>query len=338
MVKILGIVYFRNLRLMKFLVLRFSSIGDIVLTTPVMRCLKIQVPGSEVHYVTKRQYATILENNPYVDKSFFLTDRLSDLIGLLKKENYDLVVDLHRNLRTRLLKWRLGVPARSFNKLNVQKWLMVNLKINRLPAVHIVDRYLETVAPWSVKNDGLGLDYFIPKNDEVLVSSLPEKFQHGYVAFAIGGQHETKKLPVSRLIELCKQLDRPVILLGGPEDRQAGEQVRTALTAERSVEEEFIFNACGLFNLNQSASILRQSQLVISHDTGLMHIAAALKKEIISIWGNTIPAFGMYPYGTTYQAWENKNLRCRPCSKIGFEKCPKGHFKCMNELRFERVS
>src|SRR5262245_21716119 len=142
---------------MKILILRFSSIGDIVLTTPVPRCVKTQLENVEVHYATKAQYRSILESNPYVDKVFLLGGNLNDLVSELRKEKYDVILDLHNNLRTRILKWKLGVKSYSFDKLNIEKWLMVNFKINKLPDVHIVDRYLETAKSLGVKNDALGL-------------------------------------------------------------------------------------------------------------------------------------------------------------------------------------
>jgi len=313
---------------MKILIVRFSSIGDIVLTTPVVRCLKTQIDNAEVHYVTKTQYQSILQNNPYIDRIFFLKESLLDLIRELKKEKYDVIIDLHNNLRTRVLKWRLGVPSYSYKKLNVEKWLMVNFKINQLPDTHIVNRYLDTTRSLGIKNDALGLDYFIPEKDEVPWDWMPETHRHGFVAYAIGGQHQTKKLPTVRMIELCKKIDKPMVLLGGKEDFESGEQLREALG-------DVILNTCGKLNLNQSASLVKKSSCMFSHDTGLMHIAAALKKEVFSIWGNTIPAFGMYPYRTKYHAMENTELNCRPCSKIGYDRCPKGHFKCMNEMKFD---
>src|SRR5882724_10181150 len=211
---------------MKILIIRFSSIGDIVLTTPVPRCIKTQLENVEIHYATKSQYQSILENNPYIDKVFLLKDDLNELIVDLRKENHDVVLDLHNNLRTRILKWKLGVHSYSFNKLNIEKWLMVNFKINQLPDVHIVDRYLETAKSLGVKNDALGLDYFIPEKDEVPWDWFPETHRKGVIAYAIGAQHETKKLPVNRMIELCNKINRPIILLGGKEDFENGEQVR----------------------------------------------------------------------------------------------------------------
>jgi len=313
----------------KFLILRFSSIGDIVLTTPVVRCIKQQVPGAEVHYATKKGFATLLVDNPYIDKIHYLDGSLPTLVKELRAEKFDYIIDLHQNLRTRLIKLQLGVKAYSFDKLNLNKWLMVRLKINTLPDIHIVDRYMATVLPLGVSNDGRGLDYFIPYKDQVELNWLPPTHQTGYVAYAIGGQHATKKLPVDRMIELCRKIDYPVVLLGGKEDQTAGEAIETALGSG------LIYNACGRYNLNQSASLVQGARLVFTHDTGLMHIAAALKKKVYSIWGNTTPAFGMYPYKTPYVVLEKNGLDCRPCSKIGYAKCPRGHFKCMNEISFD---
>ena len=332
---------------MKILVIRFSSIGDIVLTTPVVRVLKTQLEAT-VHYVTKERYAGIVRTNPYIDRVHVLREgqSLGQLAAVLRKEDFDCVIDLHHNLRTRLLQWHLRKKMFRFDKLNVEKWLLVNGKINRLPSLHIVDRYLATVAPLGCKPDALGLDYFIPEADVVPLEWLPPTHRKGYVAYALGAQHNTKKLPVKRMIELCDKINKPVVLLGGPEDAATGEAIaRFFYSGGASAGYEaglaelgkktVIYNACGKFNLNQSASLLRQARYVFSHDTGLMHIAAALKKEVFSIWGSTVPAFGMYPYRTKFTVLENTKVSCRPCSKIGHKKCPKGHFKCMNEIVFD---
>lgn len=313
----------------RFLILRFSSIGDIVLTTPVIRCLKKQFPDAEVHYATKKQYKGILENNPYIDKLHLLESSDNQLIKQLKKEHFDYIIDLHNNLRTFRIKLFLGVKAYSFNKLNFEKWLLVNFKINRLPEKHIVDRYLETLEAFEIINDNEGLDYFIPEKDIVELKNLGLETKN-YISFAIGGQHNTKKLPTEKIIEICKNQTQKMVLLGGKEDEKAGNEI----------QEKFgnrVINACGKFNLNQSASIVEQGNLLITHDTGLMHIGAALKQKIVSIWGNTVPEFGMYPYQTEYKIIENKEVNCRPCSKIGHKKCPKGHFLCMNDLDVSEI-
>ena len=321
---------------MKILVLRFSSIGDIVLTTPVVRQLKMQVPQAQVHFATKPAYAGLFEASPYVDKLHLLRGSLAELVRELRAERFDFVVDLHNNLRSRLIRLQLlGVLGRSFDKLNWQKWLLVNTKLNYLPAVHIVDRYRGAAAPLGIRDDGGGLDYFIPPGQEVEVATtLPTGFAPGqYVAVAIGAQHATKRLPVEKLIELMARLaPRPVVLLGGPEDESTGHLIEQASAATT-----LVFNGCGQFSLHQSASLLRQAQFVVSHDTGLMHIAAAFNKQIFSVWGNTVPEFGMYPYRTAFEALQVPGLACRPCSKIGFAQCPQGHFKCMREQDLARA-
>ncbi len=258
-----------------------------------------------------------------------------DVITDLKKENFDLVVDLHKNFRTLRVKKALKRPSASFNKLNRQKWLMVNLKINTLPDVHIVDRYFEAVRSLGVINDLKGLDYFIDEKDKIEQETLPAEFHNGYIAFVIGGKHKTKIFPGEKIISLCKKIKTPVILLGGPDDKELGDEVvNSGVTG--------VLNACGKYNINQSASIVENAKVVITNDTGLMHIAAAFEKPIVSIWGNTIPEFGMYPYLTAVEAdhcmiAEVKGLKCRPCSKIGYSRCPRKHFRCMLDIDEEAI-
>ena len=316
----------------KFLIIRFSSIGDIVLTTPVIRNLRKKFPGATIHFLTKKKFASIVQSNPYLDKVLFLEDDLNKTIEEIKNEGYDQIVDLHHNLRTMRIKSALpSVPFHSFNKLNVEKWIYTNFKINVLPHKHIVDRYMETVEKLGVTNDGFGLDYFIPENEKIKEGDIPFSHTHGYVAIAIGAAHNTKKLPVEKLQELVQQINFPIILLGGKEDFSNGEKIAESDTVK-------IYNACGKFSLNESADIVRNANLVISHDTGLMHIAAAFKKNTLSVWGNTVPSFGMYPYETKYEIFQVNKLWCRPCSKTGFAKCPLGHFKCMNKQSMPAIA
>jgi len=320
----------------KILVIRFSSIGDIVLTTPVLRCLKSHYPDAEIHFMTKSANLPVLAGNPYIAKVWEFRNNFRELIPLLKAEKFSFIADLHRNLRSQYVRLCLRVPSASFNKLNVEKWLMVNLKINILPDVHIVDRYFRAVKPLGVINDGRGLDYFIPPGEEVDPGSLPDSFRNGYIAFVIGGKHNTKIVPEEKVVEICKQLRRPVILMGGKEDAARGERILGYSSNSR------VMNACGKYTISQSASLVRQSECVITNDTGLMHISAAFNKPTISVWGNTIPEFGMYPYmpGDKKEnsvIMEVKGLSCRPCSKLGYPQCPKKHFRCMMEQDFDAI-
>lgn len=297
------------------------------MTTPVIRCIKEQKPETEIHYLTKKSFKEILENNPYITKIHTIEKNVKDVISDLKKENFDLVIDLHSNLRSSQVKINLGKPAYTFKKLNFKKWMLVNFKINTMPALHIVDRYMKTVEQFGIHNDNKGLDYFIPEKDEIKSSSLPSMHQNGYIGFVIGAKHFTKQLPTEKIISICKKINQPIILLGGKGDIARANEIGKAIGTN-------IYNACGKYNLNQSASLIKQAKKIITHDTGLMHIAAAFKKEILSVWGNTVPAFGFTPYlpDPKSKMIEVKNLSCRPCSKIGYDKCPKGHFKCLVDI------
>ncbi len=314
---------------MKILIIRFSSIGDIVLTSPVLRCLKLQT-NAEIHFLTKQSFLGIVANNIYVDRCFGIQKSINEVQHELKAQQYDLIIDLHNNLRSRILSWTLGVKTYRFDKLNFQKWLLVRFKINRMPDVHIVDRYMKTLETLQVTNDNQGLDFFI--NPESIVNIETQiGITEPYIAFVIGAAHATKRLPDHKIIEFCSQLSQPVVLLGGKDEQATGERIAAASGAH-------VTNTCGQFSLQQSASVVQQSMKVITHDTGLMHIAAALRKPIVVVWGSTVPEFGMYPYypkGTSHvQQLEVKNLACRPCSKIGFQACPKGHFDCMEKQVF----
>ncbi|MCX6351607.1 MAG: glycosyltransferase family 9 protein [Bacteroidetes bacterium] len=321
---------------MKFLIIRFSSIGDVVLTTPVIRCIKNKYPDAEIHYLTKVQFHPVLAGNPYIDKFHLMQHEVKEMLPDLKAENFDYVIDLHKNLRSVLVKRALGKPSFSFDKINFAKWIKVNLKLHLLPNKHIVNRFFDGIAKLQITNDGHGLDYFIWQNE---IYDFNPPHEHGkYTALVLGAKHATKRLPFNKLEELCKNINHNIVLLGGKEEIEIGEKLN-------SLFPEKIINYCGKINLNQSALLVKNAGIVITHDTGLMHIASAFKKPIISIWGSTIPAFGMYPYygekhkdlAAQSQILEVENLSCRPCSKIGFDSCPKGHFKCMNGIDFGEI-
>ena len=317
----------------KILIIRFSSIGDIVLTTPVARCLQQLLDGEvELHFLTKNQYKGILISNPRVIKVYGIDKSTNEVISDLQSERYDYVIDLHKNLRSKRVIRKLKVLSFDFEKLNYQKWLMTTFKINKLPAIHIVERYLNAVKSLGIENDGLGLEYYIPENDKVDLKTLPISHQNGYVSFTIGAQHNTKRSPIEKMCAILKQLNLPVVLLGGKEDAE------DAIFIKKSVGDN-VFIGCGNYNLNQSASLVQQSKVLLTHDTGLMHIGAALGVNIVSVWGNTIPEFGMTPYyGNKELEKQNstivevKDLKCRPCSKLGYHHCPKKHFKCMKDI------
>ena len=323
-----------NNKKVKFLIIRLSSIGDIVLTTPVIRGLKQQVEGAEVHFLVKSKYKQLIVNNPFIDKVHEYDSSNTKMYEFLNVENFDHIIDLQNNLRTKRIKNQLKVPDFSVNKLKWEKTILKYFKINRLPDVHIVDRYMDTVIVFDVKNDGKGLDYYPNSEAKQEALKASNNISGKYVSIAIGGQHATKKLPSEKLIQLCSGLKCSVVLLGGEEDAGVAE-----LIVKQTSNKE-VLNLCGKISLDASAEIVKNSSLVITHDTGMMHIAAAYNKIIFSVWGNTIPLYGMYPYQANDQSkiFEIKDLKCRPCSNIGYSKCPKKHFKCMINQNVELIS
>jgi heptosyltransferase-2 len=188
------------------------------------------------------------------------------------------------------------------------------------------------ILPFVVGNDGKGLDFVIRDADYEKLDDYI-KFSQPFLAIAMGSRHKTKQIPLDKLVDICKKVNFPVVLLGSNGDMDAADYI-----CERT---EKVVSLCGKLSLRESAACIERAKVLLTGDTGLMHIAAALNKPIVSVWGNTVPAFGMYPYmplfPNRYHIVQNDNLSCRPCSKLGFEQCPKKHFKCMNDIDVNRI-
>ncbi len=316
---------------MKILVIRFSSIGDIVLTTPVIRCLSNQLNNAEIHFLVKPAFVPVIEQNPYLTKIWTWEE---GVLSKLKDENFDFIVDLHNNLRSFSVKLALQRSSASLYKLNIAKYLLVRFGINRLPKIHVVDRYFAVVERLGVVNDGAGIDFYPSRGDYATIERLPVTFMQKYTAIVCGALQGTKSIPEEKLREFCNGIRGNLLFIGGSKERELGERLQ-AYFGDRSV------NMCGKTTIGESAVLLKNASAVLSPDTGMMHIAAAFNKPIAVIWGNTIADFGMGPYlpkpDAAFFYSEVKNLPCRPCSKIGFPQCPKKHFNCMNMQNTERV-
>lgn len=340
---------------MRLLFIRFSSIGDIVFTTPAIRSTKQQLPGVEIHFLTKASMKAVTESNPYIDHFHYFDKDLNATINGLKAFQFDYIIDLHKNLRTFQIQKALGVPILSYQKLRLQKFLLTKLHINVMPVRHIVERSLDTLSKLGVVNDGKGLDYFIPKATVLPSNALPAAFQYGYIALVIGASYASKKLPLESLHALCHKIPYPIVLIGGKEDQAKG----AAIEAIHPIK---IFNACGKFNLHESALLVKQSRTVISHDTGFLYIACAFHKKTVAIWGATSPALQVGPFYPTAQKEVEKsvsqdnntaillnhtdwyfnaivpNLPCQPCSNYGTKQCPQGHFACMKQQDLQSIA
>ena len=320
-------------KITKVLILRFSSIGDIVLCSPVIRNIKKQT-GAEVHFLTKKRFSDLVSHNPYIDKLWTFEKEVDEVLAALKKEPYDLIIDLHKNLRSVRVRKSLGVKAISFDKINFEKWLIVYLKINRLPNKHLVDRYMESMAAsLPILDDGLGMDFFYEISLEKKNASLG--LTQNYIVIVLGATYFTKRVPRHLIEQILSDFpNEQIVLVGGDDVKELG--VSLAATHNH------VRNLTGQLSLQGSAAVIDKSAVVISGDTGMMHIAAALQKPIVSIWGSTFLGFGMYPYYGVKNENKNisievKHLKCRPCSKIGKDHCPKSHFDCMMKIDYSQL-
>lgn len=322
----------------KILVIRFSSIGDIVLTSPVVRILRKNYPEAEIHFITKANFVEQLLNHPELFKIWSFEKSFKEVIQDLKRCQFDLVVDLHKNLRSYLLTLQLGQTTIRFSKLTFKKFLYTQFKINWLPTIHLVDRYLNALKKNGLEVDEEGLEYFLNeksiKEAEKLLLNLEGKF----IAVALGAAHFTKSPPELLWKNILTKSPIPVVLLGGNKEISLSLQLEKFL-AESELK---VINTVGKVDINITAALVAKSALVICPDTGIMHIAAAFHKPIVSIWGNTTRSFGMWPYYGRHEPpsfiSEVTELSCRPCSKIGYSACPKKHFNCMNKINHDEIT
>ena len=317
---------------MKILVIRFSSLGDVVLTSPVVRCVKEQLIDVELFFLTKPGCVPLLKYNPYIDHIVELQDDLRKTIEEIRGYDIDCIVDLHNNHRSRIVRSSLGCRSYVYGKENFHKFLYVLTKQDFMSGRHVVDRYFETVKSIGVHNDGKGLDCYLPEELRTEIGERrTEKPKVPYVAVACGAQHYTKQMPVDKIAQMCSLIESPVLLLGDKSDA-------LRITSHNSDWTGNVVNLCGETSLMQSAALVRDSAVVVTPDSAMMHLAAAFKRPTIAVWGGTTPTFGFSSYGTLHWDYVVKGLRCHPCSRMGKEKCPRGHLKCMMEQDWNGIA
>ncbi|MEN9973168.1 MAG: hypothetical protein RIS20_1515 [Bacteroidota bacterium] len=322
---------------MKILLIRFSSIGDIVLTFPVVNAIREAFPDAKIHFASKKSFESLLLGAEGIHKFHFLSNSFSSFKREIKSEGFDFIIDLHNNLRTRRL--TLGIPAKisRFDKLNLRKWLFTRFKINTLPNVHVVDRYLKTLNVLGINAVGQTNNKFvIPTSSNVNIQERFPMLTGSFVAVAIGAQFKTKRVPKEKWLEIFRKTDCQFLIIGGEMDREIGDWLVD------NCPSNVLVNTCGKLSILESASVVSQAKSLLTNDTGMMHIAACFDIQVISIWGNTTPDFGMSPYRPqgikTDKIFQVEGLSCRPCSKIGHQDCPKKHFHCMTMQDAEAIA
>jgi ADP-heptose:LPS heptosyltransferase len=301
--------------------------GDIVLTTPVIRCIFKQLPGVEIHYLTKLEFKPLLAQNPYIHTIHTLSGSLDDTLSELKKISFDKIIDLHHNLRSLRVKRSMRISASSFPKRNIEKWLLVQTGVDLLGTEHVVSRYFKAVKKLGVSYDQDGSDYFISEQEEASVQEYTA-IDGGYMVLAIGAKFATKALPDKLAEQILSGIESKIYIIGGAAESERAEKLESKF-------KDKVQSLCGKLSYSQSAAIIRKARVLITPDTGMMHIGAALDVPVVSVWGSTVPGFGMTPFmrsGVPSRIIQREDLACRPCSKIGYASCPLGHFDCMNLL------
>jgi ADP-heptose:LPS heptosyltransferase len=316
----------------KILIVRLSSLGDIILTTPVLREVAIFFPGASIEYCTKPAFMKLLEGNPHIGALH--------TIEAPPRGNYDLVIDLQNNFRSRRVTG--GVKAATVVRYHKRTWkkiLLVKTGIDITgPYRSVVDRYRGSLERFGVKADGDACELF-PSAADRIFATLATDTGVPVLAVCPGARHATKRFPSAKfanvLTALFEAIPLKVVLLGGKEDSVAASEIVAAIPEKFRRQ---VADLSGKTTFLQSAAVLEHSDAVLSNDTGLMHMASAFRKQIFLLFGSSVRAFGFLPYRTPFELFEVPGLRCRPCSHIGRDTCREGHFRCMNDLQEREIS
>jgi heptosyltransferase-2 len=329
------------------LIVRFSSVGDIVLSSLLVRTLRNRFPGCQLDFCVKKEFADLVLSNPNISRVIeFPTDGgFADLRHLRRQilqKRYDLIVDIHDNLRSRYICFSAGNVVR-FRKRKLARFLLVTMKLNAYhrfgSAPSVALRYLEPVRDFGVEDDGNGLELFFDEEVSARVRELVRgsgfTVKEKFVGVCPSARHNTKMWPKERFAEaastLSKEHNQPIALFGSGDDEVKRCAEIASMICSVNAETK-IMNLAGRISLIETAAMMDNCSFVLTNDTGLMHIAAARKRKVVAIFGSTVRELGFFPFGTEHAVVENAELKCRPCSHIGLAKCPKGHFRCMNEI------
>lgn len=306
------------------LIIRLSSLGDVLLTTPLIRSLKGRYKDLNIDFLVKKEYSEVFQNNPYLNKVLLLETKASDFC--IDSDHYDLIVDLQNNFRSKKLTGGFKKRIVRLNKHSIDKFLLVHFKYNRLQGLPgIAVRYAETLGKDLL--DDRGLDLFIPK-ETISRISVREKT----IGLCPGSRHFTKRFPAEKFIEagnIFAKEGYQVVVFGGKDEREICAVIAGKISNGRDLSTDN--------DLFQTSADMKMCEGIICNDSGLMHVACAAGVPVVTVFGSSVREFGFAPYNNRHFLIERKDLGCRPCSHIGMERCPKKHFRCMQEILPEEV-
>ena len=327
----------------KILIIRFSSIGDIILSTPLIRAVRKHYPEAEIDFVVKQEFSDLVKTNPHLNHIYvFDKSKLNDLRRIKKEvrsKGYHWVIDIHKNFRSRILRKGIGAKVTSYHKMIWKRTLLVwwgwNLFKQIIP---VYQKYFQAVEPMGIKYDGMGTEIVVPIEIQDIVKDKLIKggyeTQRPLITICPGASFANKRWLPDRFARVADKLRQSyqaqIAFAGGPQDHELCKQIIGQLPFGRA------FNFAGKFDLLQSAALLGHSSLVITNDSGLMHLAQAQKVPVVAIFGSTTGELGYFPLPGKSVVVELP-VSCRPCSHNGLDKCPKGHFKCMKDITEDQV-
>ncbi len=335
----------------KTLIIRLSSVGDVVLSSPLVRALHARYPDCRIDFLVKAEYADLVRFNPHVAHvlQFPGGGTLGDLVRLRRtviSSRYDLIIDIHDSIRSRFLSAGAGTVTR-VNKRKFARTLLVNFKLDVYDrcggAPDVAARYLEALLPWGVPDDGGGPELFFPSEVNASVERLlgAERLPSGTMCIGVCpcARHGNKMWPAERFAESAGRLSErhglPILLFGGGDEREMCGAIESIINRARPSAR--VLNLAGRLSLLETACAMDRCAVVLANDTGLMHIAEARGVPLVAVFGPTVREFGFFPRGARSAVVELSGLACRPCTHIGLPRCPLGHFRCMKEIPADRV-
>jgi heptosyltransferase-2 len=322
---------------LRVLCVRFSSIGDVLLTTPLVRALHRRHPDAELYFVTKHALAPLVVENPNLNKVIELApnERITDLARRLRALRPTHGLDLHGSLRSATL--RILVPCQwsGYSKRKLTRTALIAAKINMYGKhVPVPERYFGAARALDVHPDGGPPEFFLaPATRERIARWLADRGldRQPFAALAPGAAHATKRWPTRHwraLAEQLRTLGYGLVALGGVDDRQLAKELGPPPA---------IHNAAGEFTLQETGACLARAAVLVSGDTGVMHMATGVGTRVVALFGPTVELFGFYPYASRAEVLE-RELSCRPCSAMGSERCPLGHHRCLEEIFPDQVA
>jgi lipopolysaccharide heptosyltransferase II len=336
----------------KTLIVRFSSVGDILLSSLLVRTFRKRFPSCRLDFVVKEEYADLVQHNPNLTNVLPFARNgtfaeLQELRATIQRTRYDLVIDIHDSVRSRFLSLGAKRVVR-IDKRKLARFLLVKLKINMYEefggAPSVALRYLEPVSHLGVEDDGNGLECFVSEKERETADALLSRAGFGtqkkFIGICPSAKHANKMWPAENFAGVASEVwnrhHQPIVLFGSESEVERCIEIEGRIRG--ATRECQVLNLAGKVNLMETAAVMDRCPMVISNDSGLMHLAASRKRSVLAVFGPTVQELGFFPFGTKSLVIENEGLKCRPCTHIGLTTCPKGHFRCMNDITIERVT